>query len=78
MPAFVTRARNRWQVTAITDTQTRVAINAVIDFRGPLGRLALRWLLARVGRTGRYLLEDLKHYVEEGRPSPRKQSLSSG
>jgi hypothetical protein len=28
---------------------------------------------AQAGRTGRYLLDDLKHYVEHGAPSPRKQ-----
>jgi hypothetical protein len=27
----------------------------------------------QVGRTGRHLLDDLKHYCEHGTPSPRKQ-----
>src|SRR6266545_3636152 len=48
MPAFVTLARNRWQVTAVGDR-------------------------ARVGRTGRYLLDDLKYHVEHGVASPRKR-----
>jgi hypothetical protein len=39
-----------------------------------LGRLARAVILARVRRDGRHLLDDLKHYVETGTPSPRKLS----
>ena len=73
MPSFVNLARNRWQVTKITDTQSRVDFRAQLDVRGPLGALARWWLLARVAKHGRYLLADLKHYVERGEPSPRKR-----
>jgi len=73
MPAFVTRARNQWQVTAIADARARVAFHAQLDVRGPLGALARWWLLAQAARTGRHLLDDLKHYIEHGTPSPRKQ-----
>jgi hypothetical protein len=38
-----------------------------------LGRLGRRWILIGVSRTGRHTLDDLKHYVERGAPSPRKQ-----
>jgi hypothetical protein len=30
-------------------------------------------LLLQVGRTNRHLADDLRHYVEHGTPSPRKQ-----
>lgn len=73
MPAFVTLARNRWQVTAEAGRRTRVSFAAELRVRGPLGCLARWWLLAQVGRTGRHLLDDLKHYVEHGTPSPRKR-----
>ena len=73
MPAFVTRARNQWQVTAIADARARVAFRAQVEARGPLGALARWWLLAQAARAGRRLLDDLKHHVEQGMPSPRKQ-----
>jgi hypothetical protein len=73
MPSFVTLARNRWQVTAEAGRRTRVSFAAELRVRGPLGWLARWWLLAQVGRTGRHLLDDLKHYVEHGTPSPRKR-----
>jgi hypothetical protein len=73
LPSFVTLARNRWQVTAEGERHTRVTFAADLRVHGPIGWLARWWLLARVGRTGRYLLDDLKYYVEHGVASPRKQ-----
>lgn len=73
LPSFVTLARNRWHVTAEGPGRARATFDAELRVRGPLGRL-LRWLLlVRVGRSGRLLLDDLKNYVEHGRPSLRKQ-----
>ena len=73
LPAFVTRARNRWQITALGPHRCRAEFQAQLQVRGVLGRLARWWLLARVGRTGRHVLADLRHVVEHGTPSPRKQ-----
>jgi hypothetical protein len=73
MPSFVTLARNRWQVTAEGERRSRVTFAADLRVRGPVGWLARWWLLARVGRMGRFLLDDLKYYVEHGVASPRKQ-----
>jgi len=73
MPAFVTLARNQWQVTAEADRRARVSFAAELRVRGPLGWLVRWWLLVQVGRTGRHLLDDLKHYIEHGAPSPRKR-----
>jgi hypothetical protein len=73
MPSFVTPARNRWQVSTEGEQRSRVTFAAELRVRGPLGRLARWWLLARVGRTGRFLLDNLRHYVEHGVASPRKR-----
>jgi hypothetical protein len=72
-PGSCAGARNRWQVTALDGGRSRVAFHAELEVRGPLGWLFRAWLLARVGRTGGYLLDDLRHYVEHGVPSPRKR-----
>lgn len=73
MPAFVTLARNTWQVTPLSNVQALVSYAGELEARGVLGTLAKRLLLARVARDGQYLLEDLRHYAEHGEPSPRKQ-----
>lgn len=74
MPAFVTAARNTWTVTVLAAGRCRVDVAAEFATRGVLGRLARAVILARVSRDGRHLLDDLKHYVETGTPSPRKLS----
>jgi hypothetical protein len=73
MPAYVTAAQNTWTVIPLDEWRSRVTLRARFDTRGLLGWLA-RWLiLAQVRRTSRYLADDLRHYVEHGTPSPRKQ-----
>jgi hypothetical protein len=78
MPAFVSLARNTWRVTAIEGDRTVASFAAQLEVRGALGRLPRWWLLAQVGRNGGYLLADLKHFVEQGAASPRKQRPSTG
>ena len=74
MPPFVTVARNTWTVTPLDQRHTRIMLQAQFDTHGLLGRLA-RWaILAQVRRTSRHLAEDLRHYIEHGTPSPRKQA----
>jgi len=73
MPAFVTTARNTWTVVPLARRRSRVKIDAQFDTRGVLGALA-RWaIMAQLGRTARYLADDLRHYVEHGTPSPCKR-----
>ena len=74
MPAYVGVARNRWTITVVDQQRTQAAFEAVFAPRGILGRLLAAWLLVQIGRTGRHLLGDLKHYAEHGVPSPRKQA----
>jgi hypothetical protein len=73
MPAFVTTARNTWTVTPLGDERCRVTLDARFDTSGVVGGFARRLLLAQVGRTSRHLADDLRHYVEHGAPSTRKQ-----
>jgi hypothetical protein len=49
-----------------------VDYSARFAVRGLLGRIAAVVILARVSYHGRYILDDLKHYVETGTPSRRK------
>ena len=72
MPAFVATARSTWTVVPIDRRRTLVRIDARFDTRGVLGHIG-RWaIFAQVGRTNRYLADDLRHFVEDGTPSPRK------
>jgi len=73
MPAFVTTAGNTWTVTPLDERRCRVTMQARFVTRGLLGHLG-RWaILAQIRRTSRYFADDLRHYVQTGGTSPRKQ-----
>jgi hypothetical protein len=66
-------ARNTWTVTPLGGHRCTVTLDARFYTRGVPGALARWFLLVRVGRTSRHLADDLRHYLEHGTPSPRKQ-----
>lgn len=73
MPSFVSRAVNRWSVTSVSECRSIVRIHATLTLRGPARLLScvVKWQMEAVGaRVG----EELKYFVENGRPHPRKQS----
>lgn len=73
LPAFVITARNTWTVVPLGDRRCKVTLAARFDTRGLIGVVARHLLRLQVGRTSRHLADDLRHYVEHGTPSPRKQ-----
>lgn len=78
LPRFVSDARNRWTVIAVDDRRARVRVEATIEMRGIIGivvAVPFRFWAARVGSK---TLDDLKHYVEQGRPSTRKERQLAG
>lgn len=73
MPSYVTTARNTWTVTPLDNDTCIVTLDAQFRTRGVIGTLA-RWImLAQLGRTSQHLGDDLRHYIENGSPSPCKQ-----
>jgi hypothetical protein len=72
-PRFLKAARNRWQVEALSDQRTRVTMEATVEPRGVTGWLLYLALRVQLARAVPQFVEDLKHHLEQGRPSPRKQ-----
>jgi Polyketide cyclase / dehydrase and lipid transport len=72
-PSFLGTARNQWRVTTLDESRTRVSLDATVQVHGILGRLMYLVLGLQIARTRPQFLHDLKHFVEHGRPSPRKQ-----
>lgn len=71
MPGFIERAVNRWSVHARDETSCIVRTHATLTLRGPLALLGvlLKW---KMQADGERVLEELKHWIERGRPHPRK------
>ena len=65
-------ARNTWRIEAISDSQTRFSMSSQTEFNifpGLFFRLPLRFQLPRILSMN---LEEAKHYIETGKPHPRK------
>lgn len=73
MPGFVASARSTWRVVAIDDRRSRVSFAATVTTSGITGQLLGLAIRVQMGRAGARVLNDLRHYVEHGQPSPRKQ-----
>ncbi len=71
MPSFVAHAVNRWSVSRVDDRRCRVRIHATLTLRGPmvLFGCVIKWQLQSGGAK---VADELKHFVETGRPHPRK------
>ncbi len=72
-PRFLKTARNHWRVEAIDQRRTRISLHATVQPRGVLGWAAFLLLRVQLARVAAGFLQDLRYYVEHGRPSPRKQ-----
>jgi hypothetical protein len=71
LPGFVKRAINRWSVHARGERLCLVRTHAALELRGPMRSLGF-YLERRLQADGSRALDELRHYIEEGRPHPRK------
>ena len=71
-PFFVRRGVNRWTLSA-EGNRTRVRSNAEITTKGLIGTLMLPMMKMQMRGLMRKTFDDLKFYVENGVPHPRKQ-----
>ena len=73
LPFFIEHAENNWSVEALSPTQTKVEFRGEVDLKPFLGIIfapLFKWQMSRIGAQ---LAEELKYYIEEGEPHPRKQ-----
>lgn len=71
MPSFVGHAVNRWSVARVDDRRSQLRIHATLTLRGPMALLGcvIKWQLESGGAK---VAEELKYFVENGKPHPRK------
>ncbi|MCL2449161.1 MAG: SRPBCC family protein [Polyangiaceae bacterium] len=75
LPSFVARAVNRWSVARLGEGRSVVRIHATLTLRGPM-RLFGRLVEWQVRSGGARVTEELKYFVENGTPHPRKVAAS--
>lgn len=70
-PFFVKRGVNQWRLIA-EGSSTRLTINAEIETSGIVGLLMAPMMKMQMSSIMKKTREDLKYYVENGKPHPRK------
>jgi hypothetical protein len=71
MPGFISRARSRWSVAPVDEHRSIVRIHATVCLRG--GARLFSWLMKwQLEAASARVAEELKYFVEQGRPHPRK------
>jgi hypothetical protein len=71
MPSFISHAVSRWSVSGIDGVRSVLRIHATVSLRGLMKLLGfvIKWQMQVAGLR---VLEELKYFVEKGRPHPRK------
>ena len=71
-PPVVSEMANAWQVAAVDGGRSRVEMELTVQLVDGAPAAAAEGMKANFGTVTRQLTEELKHYVETGRPHPRK------
>ena len=72
LPALVVRSSNEWQVHRLDDMASAFSMTVTIELFPVVGHAVRSRIEARLREQLRATAEELKHYVETGRPHDRK------
>ncbi len=70
-PFFIDTAINRWTLTP-HENATRVNIDFNLKTKGLMGFIMKPMMKMQMNKLIGFAIEDFKHFVETGKPSPRK------
>lgn len=70
-PFFIDTAINKWRLTK-NGSSTKVDIDFNLKTKGIMGIIMKPMIKMQMNKLIGYVLEDFKHFVETGKPSPRK------
>ena len=69
---IVSKAQNHWSVRPLDPQSCQVEALAVLELRNNWGIILAPLLKVQLNRIGKQVFEELKFYIEESRPHPRK------
>ena len=71
-PGFIKQGINNWRLTKVSNTKTKVTMLFIGITKGVLGLIMGPLMGFQLNKNLGDALEDFKHYVETGKPSPGK------
>lgn len=74
MPKMMSKARNKWKVTAVGPNKTKIVLVAEFGVQGLMGKLMLGMMKKKMNDLLSIALNDLKIYTETGTVSDTKRA----
>ena len=72
LPGFVVSARNVWSHETLAGDRTRLTMRVVMQVKGIIGTVMSGPMKSQMGKVLENAQEELKHFVETGKPHSRK------
>ena len=72
MPFFVKHMSNTWRVTPLSNSLSKVEMSMEVSMMPVFGWVMGPMMRMRLGQIGTEAVEDLKYFIEQGSPHPRK------
>ena len=71
-PSFIKSTNAKWFLSKLNEGSTQLNINIDIQTKGILGFILSPIVKIKLGKLGDDLVDDLKYFLENGNPHPRK------
>ena len=71
-PKIAKSALGEWKLTKTEDNQTRMNVHFILETKGLLGFILSPVISKKIAQASAEITEELKYYVENGQPHPRK------
>jgi hypothetical protein len=72
VPGIAKSAIGEWSLHKITDNQTRMNVHFILKTKGLKGFILSPIISKKIGLASAEIVEELKYYMENGKPHPRK------
>ena len=75
VPAIAKSGLGEWSLTKTKENQTQMNVHFIIKTKGLLGLIMSPVVSKKVERASSEIVEELKYYLENGKPHPRKLAV---
>lgn len=76
-PFFIKSVNAKWSLSKLNDDNTQINMNVDVQTKGIMAAILNPVAKMKLGKLGDELMDDLKYYLENGSPHPRKTQSNS-
>lgn len=76
-PFFIKSVNASWILKKVDDNVTKLNMNVRVETKGIMGVVLTPVVKIKLGKLGLELVEELKYFIENGKPHLRKEAATS-